>query len=287
MAPPWLTLASSRLDAAGHARDELVARTRGPGPARCGRSRAHGRRRRPQATTPACSLQRRRNLFGEMAAVRQPRRSVEIRQLPHGFLGPVQAREVLQRDDHRPPCAGRPCLDQFGFLVHADLAPPERLQAVIEAEPAVARGAGDEGLARLDLLVGLSSSATNSSYRPSASGIDAQDLADHRRHVQRAALDAQFPVTDARDALREQQLRAARAQFLLHGAVAQQEAHAFDQQARVHALLREVAGAGRIGVADRPAGRCVRSASGSAARRLPVMLRGSRGRPRSRTSSAS
>ena len=62
----------------------------------------------PDASAPAFSLQRERDLFGQVPAIRQARDRVEVREQAHGFFGAMQAREVLQRHEHRVAVRCRP-----------------------------------------------------------------------------------------------------------------------------------------------------------------------------------
>ncbi len=174
----------------------------------------------------------------------------EIGQQPHGLLGPVQARQVLQGDDDHVVVAAARAVDQLGLLVHPDDVAVRQADAVVEAEATVAGRAGDERLAHGDPLRRVEQ-RDEVLVAAELRGIESQQFAEGRRDVQRATVHAHFPVADPRDALGEQQLGAARAQLLLQRAVAQQEAHALDQQARVHALLREIGRAGGERVADR------------------------------------
>ncbi len=141
-------------------------------------------------------------------------------------------------------------LDEFRFLVDIEILAGGRSQAVFRAEPAVVGGAGDESLSRLDLL-GRVEHRDERFIAFHGLRIAFEDLAHHGRHVQGPAIEREFPVADPRDALGQQQLGATRPEIVLHGAVAQQEAHPFDQQARVHALLGEVTRSRGKGVADR------------------------------------
>jgi len=161
----------------------------------------------------------------------------------------VQSSEVLQRHDDDAIARAARAHDQVSLLVHADHAAIRLADPVVEAEAAVARRAGDEGLPGVVPLRRVEQ-RDEVLVAGQAAGVDAKQLTEHRRDVHRAAVDPDLPMPDARDALGEQQLRAARAELLLQRAIPQQESHALDEQAGIHALLGEVAGTGGIGVAD-------------------------------------
>ncbi len=195
-------------------------------------------------------VQRERHLFGQVPAIRQARDRVEVREESHRLFGAMQAREVLQRHEHGVALRSAGPFDQFGLLVHADHVAERRLQPVVETEAAVTRSAGNERRT-YQVLLRLIEQRDELLVLAEAIRIEAEQFDQHRRNLQRAAVDAHLPVPDARNALRQQQFRSARMQFFLQGPVAQQEPYAFDQQAWIHAFLCEVAGAGGIRIADR------------------------------------
>jgi len=156
--------------------------------------------------------------LAEVAAVGQAGGRVEVRQPAHGLLGGVQPRQVLQRDDHHASVGARRAFDEFGLLVQPGRRSVLGSHPMVEAEAAVAHRAGDErgphdfplgGVEqRHELLVPLE-----------PRGVEAQQLANHRREVQGLSVGRQLPVAHPRDALGEQQLRLAGSQLLAQLAV--------------------------------------------------------------------
>ncbi len=210
----------------------------------------HAKGRHTQGNPRLAVLERDRQLLEEVATVRQARGAVEIGQRSHRVFSSAQAGEVLQRDKDRVCVSRAGGLDEFRFLVDIKILAGGRSQAVFRAEPAVLGGAGDEGLSRLDLLGGVEH--RDERFVPfHGLRVAFEDLGHHRRHVQGLAVEREFPMADPRNALGQQQLGATRPEIVLHGAVAQQESHPLNQQARVHALLGEVTRSRGKGVADR------------------------------------